>query len=392
MRRYALVSALCVVLFTNILVAATAEEIEKLSNKCARGEHKACEKFRIAVGELTDQALLANIAVVEKDANIRKTAVLKLTDQVLLWKITVSDNSESVRLAAVGKLTNQEQLALTATMNMNPDVGEAAVQRLADQAILAKVAVNATDWNVRSAAVKKLTGQALLAKIATEDKHSGVSLTAIDMLTDQMLLAKIAIGNNSPVVRDAVFRKLTNQTLLTRLAAEDMNRDVRLRAIAAMDESNPAIKHFAGDLHNSSLNPIESIARIKLAVQEPHIRNRFPGILLTVSYSNIFQSYGEFGIKSVTGESVSFVLSQTGKVLAKREWKTVFPTTFKFGLGSQSTPIFLPAEVHGEELLAELLRNKEFTQDDLAGLSSSEIPELRLVALQKHAEIQNNPK
>jgi hypothetical protein len=386
-KRCTFVSVLCALLFANMLVVATAEEIEKLSIKCAHGDHKACEKLRIAVGELTDQALLAKIALEETDANIRKTAVLKLTDQGLLWKITVRDNDESVRLAAVGKLTDQAQLALTATMNMNPDVGEAAVQKLTDQAILARVAVNATDWNVRSAAVKKLTDQALLSRIAVEDKNSGVSLTAIDKMNDQMLLAKIAIGNNSPVVREAVFRKLTNQALLARLAAEDMNRDVRLRAIAAMDESNPALKRFAGNLHESSFNPIESIARIKLAIQDPRIRNRFPGILLTVSYSSTDKAYGPQGsiiaTKWISGESVSFALNQTGRVLANRNWKTVFSDTLTipFFSRAQSDTIFRPAEVHGEELLAELLRNAEFTQDDLTELSTSEIPELCLGAV-----------
>jgi glucokinase len=71
--------------------------------------------------------------------------------------------------------------------------------------------------------------------------------------------------------------------------------------------------------------------------------------------------------------------------LAQKTWSTVFPQqTLEF--------VFLAAHVDGTDLLRELLRNATFTPDDLAELSSSEIPELRQAAQERLARIQSNPK
>ena len=45
MQRNALVSAFCVLLITNIPVAANSNDIEALIGKCARSDHKACRKL-----------------------------------------------------------------------------------------------------------------------------------------------------------------------------------------------------------------------------------------------------------------------------------------------------------------------------------------------------------
>ena len=76
------------------------------------------------------------------------------------------------------------------------------------------------------------------------------------------------------------------------------------------------------------------------------------------------------------GESVSFVLSQDQETLAAKDWSTEFPQ-----VTTTSLLRFARANVHGEDLLAELLHHSAFTQDDLAELSSSEIPELRYAAV-----------
>lgn len=72
-------------------------------------------------------------------------------------------------IATVEKLTDQAMLADIAMKNTDLSVRKAAVEKLTDQALLAKVAQNAADWIVRRAAVEKLTDKALLEDIATKD-------------------------------------------------------------------------------------------------------------------------------------------------------------------------------------------------------------------------------
>src|ERR1039458_6383713 len=120
MKRNALVSAFCALLFTNILVAANVKDVDGLIGKCAHGDRKACGKLTAAVRELTDQALLAKVAVESKDPVVRGAAVRKLTDLALLAKVAVESKDPVVRGAAVGKLTDLALLAKVAVESKDP--------------------------------------------------------------------------------------------------------------------------------------------------------------------------------------------------------------------------------------------------------------------------------
>jgi hypothetical protein len=323
MKRNALVSALCALLFANILVAADAIDIESLVGKCVTGGQNACKELDDAVRKLTDQAPLARVAVEAQGWEARTVAVARLTDQTWLTKIAGESKDANVRRIAVGKLTNQ--------------------------AMLAKIGAADQDREVRRAAVGNLTDQALLAKIALKDQDFYIRLKAV--------------------------KRLTDQAMLTQVAENGGDQFVRATAIAAMDESNPALKRLAGDLGASTSDAGGSIARVKLAIQEPLIRSRLPRIVFAPRVSDVSQSYTQSGVPlDMRGESVSFVLSQDRKKLAEKEWSTDFP-------GQSAALTFLAAKVHGEDLLAELLHNAVFMQDDLAKLSSSEIPEVRQAAV-----------
>ena len=350
---------------------------------------------REAFLHLTDQALLARIAVEARNADVRVNAVKDLTDQALLAKIAVEAKNADVRATAVQDLTNQALLAKIAVEDNSTSVRATAVYKLTDQALLAKFAVEDKSSDVRVTAVEKLTDQMLLAKVAVEARDPDTSKAAIEKLTEQTPLAKVAVAAIHADARRAAVVKLTNQTLLAKIAVEDKDPITRSLAIAAMDGSNPALKSHA-ELGESSLGRTpsqvayrgraeRSIARIKLAIQEPRIRSRFPGIVSAISVDVVSQSYT--GNKHAEGESISVILSQAGDTLAMKDWSTDFPMMI-----SEYGPHFIPAEVHGEDLLAELLCNSVFTQDDLAGLTSSKIPEVRLAARQRLAQIHGDKK
>jgi hypothetical protein len=95
----------------NILVAADPGNLERLNVKCGKSDAKACRELSVALGKLTDQALLAKIAADSRLGWVRSTAVGKLTDQAVLTKFAAEEEDPYVREAAVGNLTDQTALA-----------------------------------------------------------------------------------------------------------------------------------------------------------------------------------------------------------------------------------------------------------------------------------------
>ena len=95
------------------------------------------------------------------------------------------------RVAAVEKLTDQTLLAKIAVEDKHRWVRVAAVERLTDQTLLAKIAVEDKDWAVRKATVERLTNQTLLTKIAIEDEDRTVRKAASAKVTDLTLKIKI---------------------------------------------------------------------------------------------------------------------------------------------------------------------------------------------------------
>ena len=158
----------------------------------------------------------------------------------------------------------------------------------------------------------------------------------------------------------------------------DKDQRVRYRAIAAMDDANPALKRLARLGEGITFDAERSLARIKLAIRESRIRNRFPRIVFDWNWSPesvMYRRVSDGGLVEDPGESVTFVLSQDGKTLAKNTWSTHFQ---KSGVLYFT---FTPAHVQCWELLAQLLHSAVFTQDDLAELSSSEIPDVHQAAV-----------
>jgi len=152
MRHTKATPVLAVLLLTVSVYAKT--NISDLARRChSAGDQNACRK-------------LAEIAVKDKDRDLRREATEDLTDQGIIAKIAVADSDAGVRIAAVRKVT--------------------------DQALLANIAAQDRDAVVHSEAVGRLTDQPLLAKYAMEDKDASIRKKAADRVNDQSLLAKIA--------------------------------------------------------------------------------------------------------------------------------------------------------------------------------------------------------
>jgi len=227
----------------------------------------------------------------------------------------------------------------------------------------------------------------LLSRCSAPDLKACAELAAAaSRLTDQGLLARVTLEAHNPDVRIAAVKNLTDQAALAKIAENwDGDPFICAYAAAAMAASNPALKRLG------EYACADSIAQVKVAIEEPRIRKRFPHIVLAVHVDPRYQQYQ--GLGSVLGDLVSFALSQDGETLAVKSWETYFPPKIAEDAYKSGSPAPLPAwlatygsvrwrpvEVHSEQLLAALLDSPAFTQEDLHELSASEVSELRSAA------------
>ena len=121
----------------------------------------------ITVEGLTDPNILEGIVIgykKDKDANVRRAAVKNknLTNQAVLAEVALNDECEYVREAAVKKLIDPdvlESIVIGDKKDKNANVRRAAVENenLTNQAVLAEVALNDESEYVREAAAERLS-------------------------------------------------------------------------------------------------------------------------------------------------------------------------------------------------------------------------------------------
>ncbi|NQU06460.1 MAG: hypothetical protein HQ568_10235 [Calditrichaeota bacterium] len=198
-----------------------------------------------AVNKLTNQDLLETIALGCKHWGVRAYAIRKLTNQDLLTRIALEDlsfegqndyNIFRVKKAAIGELSAQTILSKIALEDKDSELRVTAVERLTDQIVLAKVAVQDKESNVRKAAIGKLTDQFVLAKVAVEDKDSSIRKAASEKLTDQSLLVKVVENDKILNVRVAAIGRITNQAVLRKWAEHSTKNEIRQAAVAQLTD------------------------------------------------------------------------------------------------------------------------------------------------------------
>jgi hypothetical protein len=142
-----------------------------------------------AVDQLTDEALLADIAENDTAPEVRRSAAERA--QALWAHCAKTTVSELVRELALEKLTDQVLLGQIAASNMATDLRAAALAKLSDQHLAAEIVEN-SDAVLGIAAVKRITDQSLLAEIARTAPGIDVRVKAVAKLTDLVVLARIA--------------------------------------------------------------------------------------------------------------------------------------------------------------------------------------------------------
>ena len=142
--------------------------------------------------------MVATVAGEGRDKYVRSAAVRKLTDQTLLAKIAVSDQAPEVRCAAAEKLEDQTLLTDIIISESNREVRQTGIRKLFGH-----------DTAVRRAAVDQLTNQALLAKVAVDDWDEVMRLKSVIKLHERERLREVAeagrIGAEYPIACILLF-------------------------------------------------------------------------------------------------------------------------------------------------------------------------------------------
>jgi Ankyrin repeat len=137
---------------------------------------------------------------------------------------------------------------------------------------------------------------------------------------------------------------------------------------------------YGRDRFSSVVGGVAGLARCKLAVREPVMQARFPGLFCVSDISELTQLYNH-GFADMKGEQVTISLKLGDKSLASATWSTVFPQTASAkvfqGIASGSVG-FKGADVSIADLLKRLFARNHFTPEDLAQLGSSKISEVRI--------------
>jgi len=185
--------------------------------------------------EVTDPAVLVDLANNAKEPRVRAVAVSKIVDERQIIDILRREKDESVRYSALANdaLTDQQVLTDIALHDPTPGVRVVAAWKLDDQTLAQPVYEEALRtnafgrWLWGDLAVRKLTDRALLATIALTDPDSSVRSAAVWRLEDQEVLTRVALTDPDVQIRMTAVRKLTDTALLSRISKDDADWWVR---------------------------------------------------------------------------------------------------------------------------------------------------------------------
>ena len=132
----------------------------------------AATRLRAVQEVVTDQTVLAGVAVEDEDRDVRLAAVEKLADQDLLAGIALGQRvGISVREAAVDKLTDYGVLAKVTLVTLGGSLSSRAATKLPDDAALANLASTTEDADIRDSIERLLQVFAAIDGLPGEHKY-----------------------------------------------------------------------------------------------------------------------------------------------------------------------------------------------------------------------------
>jgi hypothetical protein len=123
------------------------------------------------VSKLNDQALLAQLAVYDKDRWVRESAVGKLTDKMLLSNVVTNSKWLDICIAAIGKVSDQTLLHQWAEQDSRAAIRQASVRQLNDDKLLIKLLSAEPSASVRAEIIETLQEKDSLREVALSAYH-----------------------------------------------------------------------------------------------------------------------------------------------------------------------------------------------------------------------------
>ena len=190
--------------------------------------------------KLTDQAVLAKVAVEEKWLDIRVAAITKVTDQVLLRQWAGKDPQAAIRQAAVRGIADDRFLTQRLTTEPSVAVRAAIVGTLRNKDSLRVVALTAYHWTDREQALKRLRGadQGLASDVAAAHKALARMVETLATETDSSRLLVLALEGEFDVLRAAAVRRLSDPAALEQAALRASDREVLKILLAKLEDKS----------------------------------------------------------------------------------------------------------------------------------------------------------
>lgn len=183
-----------------------------------------------AIERLSNQTMLADIAIHSKEALLRQAAVnnMNLSDQSTLSRVAKNDEVNQVCYDAIQRLTDIFELEAVANSResvrhwVEKRQGE-LISSMTSQTELADIAKLNVDSAIRYAAIRKLTDQIVLAELVKTDKHDNVRRLATERITDQSILTELAKQDSSYSVRAIAVEKIADRAVRQHIFDTDEN-------------------------------------------------------------------------------------------------------------------------------------------------------------------------
>jgi hypothetical protein len=197
-------------------------------------QSKNIDKALRAVGKLTDQSVLADIAKSDWHINreVRRLATSKLDDQSVLAYIMKNSSDFEICETAVRKLTNKSLLIEIAKNNYFEEIRKEAIRNINDESVISDI-VLLSEGEINERINKRIPGGGGV----TSGSVLAVSKYAIEMfIKDENILAKIVLNSDDEWVRVAALRKITDQSVLTDIAFKTKHIDIQNNLLNLIDD------------------------------------------------------------------------------------------------------------------------------------------------------------
>jgi len=291
------ISLLSIVIGLSLLMASCSDPASDLKNaqqlntiesyRSFIGKHESNTIIREkALNELTNQSIIAMIAIEDGNLYIRKKALEKITDQISLAKVIMkSQDAEiidsawvrlqdqeilknladtvtaaGVRIRAIYKILDDNFLLKRSRLDISDAIRMAAVEQIKLDKILTEVALNSYYSGLRNSARMRVTNADLIKKIIAAESIINQKLKDIRYESDQGKLAETAIKGEFDQLCIAAVHNLKDQQALASVAAYSKDRNVAKIAFTELNDP----KGLEKVLTNASDNAIKIAASVKL--------------------------------------------------------------------------------------------------------------------------------